>query len=696
MTQITITIDGRKVAAEAGETILEASLRQGIYIPNLCHHPDLKPMGACRLCLVEIEGRKSLVASCSTEAEDGMVIRTKTERAERLRRLSMELILTEHPEDCSTCWRYGSCPMQSLLQFLSMSTGRMRNHHLNYKKDTGNPLFIRDMSRCIKCGRCVRMCKEIRGSKALDFIKCDNGELEVKNVWSQTELDQCKYCTACVEVCPTGALRDKEETFKFPEQYKQKKYASCRWGCPAQTDVPRYVRYVKEGKYEEALRVIREKLPIPRILGYLCEHPCEDSCRRGSISQGDQIAIRELKRLAVEESGDSWKADSKIRKETGLRVAVVGAGPGGLTAAYYLRHQGHQVTIFEMLPEAGGMVRYGVPEYRIPREVVRKEVEDIQSFEIDIKTNTKISSIQELKNQGYDAVLLAVGTHQGVKLPLKGSELQGVLVNLEFLKADRLDHAIIPGKKVVVLGGGNVAFDCAGLALRLGAETVSIACLESRDEMTASKEEIENGEAEGVVLLPSSSFKEIIGENGAVTGMRLAEVESFCFDEERKATIKIKADSEFTIPCDTVIFGVGQKPEGMEAFGLDLVRGGYLKTDSDHACSEEGVFAVGDAVTGTRTIIQAVAEARRAVASIDRYLGGDGDIDETLIPMEKPNGSIGEEPGFGLLKREKTIEPFTESQAGCEASRCLQCDLRELIGHVPLYSDYDMEGGEKA
>ncbi len=694
MPEVLINIDGKTITAKENETILEAALRHGIYIPNLCYHPDLKPMGACRLCLVQIEGEKGPVTSCNTMAEEGMIVKTKTPEVERLRRLSMELILTEHPEDCSTCWRYGSCPMESMIQYLSVSSGRMRNFYSNYKEDTSNPLFIRDMSRCIKCGRCVRICSEVRGAKALDFIFQDSGDVVVKNPLNQKEYDQCKYCTACVEVCPTGALQDKKETFKNQDKYNQGKYASCKWGCPAETDIPQYIRYVKEGKYEQALRIIREKLPIPRILGYICAHPCEEDCRRGFVNE-EPISIRELKKVAVERSGDSWKEDSKIKEETGKNVAIVGAGPGGLTAAYYLRHQGHQVTIYEELPEAGGMVRYGIPEFRIPRDVIAKEIEDIKSFGIVIENNKKISNIEELKDNGYDAILIATGTHQGTILPIKGSNLKGVIANLDFLRAARLDNPINPGEKVVVLGGGNVAYDCARLSLRLNAKEVHILCIESEEQMPASKEEIKQGKLEGIILHPSCSFEAIIGENDVVTGVKYSQVEKIEIDKNNKISVTTKKDSEDIINCDQVIFAIGQRPKNSEEFGLEMIRGNYLRIDSNFQCSEEGVFAVGDVVTGTKTVIETVAAAKKAASSIDRYLGGTGNIEENLISTERPLGFIGEEPGFKYLKRVENEKTLKDYQAKYEANRCLQCDLRECIAQVPLYSDFKMEDGSE-
>ena len=696
---IGLKIDGKLVEAEEGVSILEASLEAGIYIPNLCHHPDLQPMGACRLCLVEIEGQEGVHASCEVQAKEGMVVFTETERVKKLRRLSMELMLADHPADCSTCLLYGNCPMQSLIQYIGPSE-RLRRLPNNAPEDLNHPLFIRDQNRCIKCGSCVRACRELRGINAIDYFRDDKLDFQVGFIDKADIIEKCRSCCACVEVCPTGALRDRPETFLQEEATRKEKLVPCRLACPAHTDVVRYVRYIREGRHADALAVIREKAPFPATLGYVCPHPCEDACRRLFVNE--PIAIRKLKRFAAEHDDGAWKERSLFKTDSGKKVAVIGAGPAGLTAAYYLKKQGHAVTVYEELPQAGGMPRFGIPEYRLPREIIDEEVRLIEEIGVEIITGRKISDADALLRNGFDAVLLAIGAHDGVRLPLEGSNLDGVLINIDFLRAARLDNPMTVGKRVVVLGGGNVAFDCARLARRLGADEVHIVCLEAQACMTASDEEIKEALDEGVILHPASNFVGIEGST-AVEGITLEDVESFVFEEGR-AVVHAKPGSRRTIAADNIIFSVGQHPRDSADFGLEMVKGRYFAVkDEGAACSKAGLFAAGDAVTGTDSVISAIAGGRIAAQEIDRYLGGDGDIDESLVPAEEPCAFIGEFEGFGRLARQESLleDPlkrvcgmevveatFSEDSACAEADRCLQCDLRAQLKPIQLWGEF--------
>lgn len=705
MAMVEITIDGKRILAEEGTPLLDAALDNGIYIPNLCHHPDLQPIGACKLCLVEVEGVDDVVTSCTVPVEAGMAVRTNTQRVLGLRRLSMELMLADHPADCSSCMRYGSCPMQSLIQYVGAGD-RLRKFTNNTPENFSHPLFIRDMHRCIKCGRCVRVCREVRGVKAIDYYRNENQEILVGSPTDQGLLDKCRDCCACVEVCPTGALRDKPETFALKGETRAETLVPCRLACPAHTDVVRYLRFIREGRYGDAVATIREKAPFPAILGHVCTHPCEEACRRGFVNEA--VSIRNLKRYAAEHDNGAWKAKSVRKPATGKRVAVVGAGPAGMTAAYYLAKQGHSVTVFEELPEAGGMTRYGIPEYRLPRDVIAGEVAVIREAGVEFVTGTRVTDARKLLADGYQAVCLAIGAHGGVKLPLEGGDLPGVLLNIEFLRAARMDKPQPVGKRVVVLGGGNVAFDCARMARRLGAEEVHVACLEARDAMTASDEEIRQGCEEGIVLHPASSFARILGDS-RVEGIVLEDVESFQFDENHRAVIQIRENSAHTIPADTVIFAVGQRPVGSDGFGLALGRGGcFAVKEGGSACSEDGIFACGDCVTGTDSVIRAIAGGRTAAEEIDRYLGGSGDISERLAPEEEGNPFLGECQAFGELPRvQNEVLPagervrscsmaeaaFDEGCALAESGRCLQCDLRAQLRPMRLWGEFSQSGG---
>jgi len=410
-----------------------------------------------------------------------------------------------------------------------------------------------------------------------------------------------------------------------------------------------------------------------------------------------------LKRFVSDNHSELWKEGLKAPGPSGKKVAIVGSGPTGLTAGYYLTRCGHQVTIFEALPVAGGMMRVGVPEYRLPREVLDTEIEEIKSIGVDIRTNTRVESLDELLEQGYNAILLAVGAHQGQKLPLPGADLEGVLVNTLLLRDMSLGKEVKVGERVVVLGGGNVAFDCARTALRLGAAEVHIACLEPRDGMLATPEEIQWGEEEGIIIHPSHTFTKIVSDNGHITGIECLNVRSFEFDNEGRVHIDSIAGTEHILPADTVIFAIGQVPElGLVdgVSGIKTTRRHTLEVDSvTLATGKEGVFAAGDAVTGTTSVIEAIAAGRRAAISIDRYLGSSGEIDEALVDTEKANPYIGREEGFAdrprvlmpCLPVEQRLSSFTEVELGFgeaeaveEAKRCLRCDLRFTISQPVL------------
>ena len=703
---IKVTIDGREVETEQGKTVLEVCLDAGVYIPHLCRHNALRHLSACRLCVVEIDGMDGLMSSCATASMDGMTIRTESEAISETRRMAMELMLSGHQADCGTCIKYLNCELQSLKQFLIGDELKVARRSRLFGTVETDPIFTREPNKCVLCGRCVRACRELRGVGVLEY-KHDHGETYI-GIGPDPNKDipladaGCRFCGACAEVCPTGAILDRNE---FGQNKSRKEsLLPCVSACPAEIDIPRFIRYIREGRSAEAVAVIREKVPFPRVLGLVCGRPCEAVCRRGQVNE--PMSICGLKRYAAENDMErSWTQNIQKKPETGKRVAVIGAGPSGLTAAYYLTLFGHSATVFEEMPLPGGMLRYGIPAYKLPSDVLDSEIEDILNAGVSIKTNAKIESVDQLAAGDYDAALIAIGAQKGVMLRIPGVKGSEVFTGAEFLKAAHTDMPIIPGGKVVALGGGNVAFDCARTALRLGAREVMLACLESRETMPASVDEIDAGEEEGIKILPSRSFLRIQREDGRVTGVVFQNVASFSTGEEGTLIVEIDEDSEHFCEADTVIFAVGQKPDIPEDFGVEITAAGFIDASpSGMAVSGvEGVFAVSDAVTGTDKVVNAIVAGRKAAQVIDKYLGGRGRFDVKPGPVPVPMSWLDAVDGFPFQLRaagrheppEERICDFRlvdcgleKPEAEYEAGRCLQCDLRLNMKPEKFWSGY--------
>lgn len=466
----------------------------------------------------------------------------------------------------------------------------------------------------------------------------------------------------------------------------------CTEACPAGVDVPRYIRAVRDGRYDEAVAVLREKLPLPVVCADACFAPCEEVCAYRQF--GDSIAIRAIKRGAVDNGGEAWKARKAPIKESGKKVAIVGAGPAGLTAAYYLRSKGHQVTLLDAFPEPGGMLRYGIPEYRLPKSRLDKDVQEILNLGVVFKGGVRLGkdiNLADLKKE-YNAVFLATGANASIRIPLEGSEKEGVFWGWDFLKDVAMGNAPRFEGDVVVVGGGNVAIDVALTAKRLGASTVHLFCLERREEMPAHPWEIDRAEEEGIIIHNSWGPKGISGENKvtAVTFMRCLSV----FDAQGAFNPAYDPDINYKQEASAVILAVGQKVDLSYLEGSSVNKNGArIRVSSENlATTEPGIFAGGDAVSGPTSIIQAIAHGRKAASAIDKYLGGDGQIEEVLAepeeevfldvlpPTPQPRQNMPLLKPWKRIKGFKQIElGFSEEQLKQESSRCLQCDARKFI-----------------
>jgi formate dehydrogenase (NADP+) beta subunit len=511
----------------------------------------------------------------------------------------------------------------------------------------------------------------------------------------------------------------------------------CMQACPVHTQAGRYVSLIAEGRYEEAYHYARIPNPFASICGRVCGHPCEPACRRGQFDS--PISIRALKRFVTERYGPESRNPIDVFSENprvkhAEKVAVIGSGPAGMSTAHDLALLGYPVTVFEAATVPGGMMHLGIPEYRLPRDVLQAQIREILDMGPELKLNMRLGrdfSLEDLKRQGYKSVLMAFGLHRSRDLNLPGHELDGVVKGIDFLLNVNLGYRFEVGKRVVVIGGGNVAIDVArsamreqqkmaseGLpneltssemdvamkefmdvsraALRMGAREVLLVCLESRAEMPAADEEIEEGLLEGMKLAPSLGPKQFVGKDGKLTGLEVIKCLSV-FDKNKRFSPKFAEGTESVIPCDTVILAIGQASDTSflnPADGIETTRQGTLKINPDTLMTTApGIFAAGDIAFGPRLIINAVADGKKAAVEIDKYLRGSEwkpkakYVQITVLDHHKMAEHYDEYsrlpvPALPIDRRTGVAEVetgFTEQQARAEASRCLKCWINTIF-----------------